>query len=76
MLRWILLLALCRPENQSSWYLVLQLFIDKRCSPIAESIACECPVVIRSVLRTPRRTCCLTLTSKRWLVRPIYVELH
>ena len=72
MLRWILLLALCRRENQSPWYLVLQLFNDKRCLPIA----CECPDVIRSVLRIPRGTCCLTLISKRWLVRPIYVELH
>ena len=72
MLRWSLLLALCRTENKSSFYLVLQLFMDKRCSPVAESIACECPDVNRSMLRIPQGTCCLILTSKRWLVRPIH----
>ena len=41
MFKWILLLALCRAENQ----LVLQLFVDKRCSPIAELRACEGPDV-------------------------------
>ena len=52
------------------------LFMVKRCSPIAESIACECPVVNRSIFKIPRGTCCLTLISKRWLVRPVYVYLH
>ena len=44
-------------------------------SPIAESIAWECPDVSRPDNRD-LGICCLTLTSRRWQIIPIYVKLH
>ena len=75
-LRWILSLALCRIEKQSSSWLVLLLFMVSKCSPIAESIAWECPDVCRSFVIITLGTCCLILTSRGWQVLPIYVEIQ
>ena len=63
-----------KTSNLGSWS--CNFFIVRRCSTIAESRGTECLDVNGSLFRIARSTLCLTLTSKLWLVRPIYVELH